>query len=129
MPKIQWNRTACQSVSKIQLGSLGFSPTTRLCVRQSMSNNGSCRTIPEHLSTLPLCTGCKEHPINCRDQTDNIELFSKLSTLVISHQLLQIDSARTMLPVKPVLSRRFSECILVNKILLHLLSHTFLSSF
>lgn len=94
--KIQWNQSVCQSASWIQLRSLGFGPATPLCVRQSMPDNGFCRTIPAHLSTLPPRTGCKEHPINYRDHTDIIELFSPLPALITSHVLLKIDSPRTV---------------------------------
>lgn len=96
--KIQWNQSVCQSASWIQLRSLGFGPTTPLCVRQSMPDNGFCRTIPAHLSTLPPRTGCKEHPINYRDHTDIIELFSPLPALITSHLLLKTDSPCTVAP-------------------------------
>lgn len=96
--KIQWDQSVCQSASWIQLRSLGFGPTTPLYVRQSMPDNGFCQTIPAHLSTLPPRTGCKEHPINYRDHTDIIELFSPLPALITSHLLLKTDSPCTVAP-------------------------------
>lgn len=50
--KIQWSLSVCQSLSVIQLRSLGFGPATHLCVRQSMPDNGFCLTI---LRTCPHC--------------------------------------------------------------------------
>lgn len=86
--KIQWNKSVCQSPSWIQLRSLGFGPTTHLCVRQSMPDNGFCLTIPAHLSTLPPCSGCKEHPINYRDHTDLLNFpFHCLLSLVLIYIL------------------------------------------
>lgn len=95
--KIQYNLSVCQSASWIQLKSLDLARLP-LCVRRSMPDSGFCRTIPTHLSTLPPRTVCKEHPINYRDHTDIIELFSPAPALITSHLLLKIDSSCTVAP-------------------------------
>lgn len=104
--KIHWNQSVCQSASKIQLRSLGFGPTTPLYVSQSMPDNRFCRTIPALLPTLPPRMGCKEHPINYRDHTDIIELFSLLPALITSHLLLKIDSPCTIAPGGSIAAHR-----------------------